>query len=107
MGRNNLENKSHDINWGYNQTKKMPFKFEILSEQQCRNFELSRGLEMFKLTMTIKVNAKHNITNNDQLEIKGKKYLVVQVASNFENPIQGRYKGKLDDFTGYSVIGLE
>ena len=107
MGRNNIEDRSRDINWGYNQTSKSHFKFEIMSEQQCRNFELSRGLEMFKLTMTIKVNGKHNIKNNDQIEIKGKKYIVLSIASNFENPLQGKYKAKLDDFTGYSIIGLE
>jgi hypothetical protein len=107
MGRNNLENRSKDKNWGFNLTKQKRFKFEILNEQQCRNFELAQGLEMFKLTFAIKLNCKYDISNNDKLDIKGKQYLVLTLSETFDNPIQGQYKGTLDEFTGYTIVGLE
>ena len=107
MGRNNLESRARDYNWGFNLTKNKHFKFEILTEQQCRNFELAQGLEMYKLTCAIKLNSKYDISNNDSLNIKGKKYLVLTMSYSFENPLQGRYKGSLDEFTGSTVVGLE
>lgn len=107
MGRNNREQRSKDVNWGFNITKQTPFKFEVLTERQCRNFELAKGLEMFKLTMAIRINGKHNLENNDQIEIKGNKYIVLTMTNNFDNPAQGRFKGNLDDFTGSTTFGLE
>ena len=109
MGRNNLDNRSKDKNWGFNLTKQKRFKFEIPkdNEQVCRNFELAQGLEMFKLTFVIKLNCKYDISNNDKLDIKGKQYIVLTLSEAFDNPIQGQYKGTLDDFTGYTIVGLE
>lgn len=107
MGRNNLENRSKDINWGFNNTQQVPFKFEILSEQQCRNFELAQGLEMHKLSLTIRLNAKYNVSINDVVVVKGQKYMVITTSDSFENPTQGRYKGLLKDFTGSMIVGLE
>lgn len=107
MGRNNLENRSKDINWGFNNTQQVPFKFEILSEQQCRNFELAQGLEMHKLSLTIRLNAKYNVSINDVVVVKGQKYMVITTSESFENPAQGRYKGLLKDFTGSMIVGLE
>lgn len=108
MGRNNLENKSKDVNWGFDITQNKNFKFELASEQVCRRFELAQGLEMNKLTLTIKVNApKFKIKEHDQLDIKGKKYIVVSTSDSFDNHLQGKYKGSLNDFTGHTYIGLE
>ena len=107
MGRNNLQNKSKDVNWGFNKTSNNPFKFEILGEQTCRNFELAQGLQMFKLSMAIRINGFHSIKNDDELVIKGKKYRVVTMSDTYDNPMQGRYKAKLDDYTGFTTIGLE
>ena len=107
MGRNNLENRSKDINWGFNNTQQVPFKFEILSEQQCRNFELAQGLEMHKLSLTIRLNAKYDVSINDVVVVKGQKYMVITTSESFENPAQGRYKGLLKDFTGSMIVGLE
>lgn len=107
MGRNNLQDRSKDINWGFNKTKQKPFKFELMSEQQCRNFELAQGLQMFKLTISIKLNASYDISNNDVIELKGKKYIVVTTSDSKDNPLQGRYKANLNDFTGYTIVGLE
>ena len=107
MGRNNIQDRSRDYNWGYDNTSQMPFKFEILNEQQCRNFELAQGLQMFKLSMTIKINGYHSIKNNDELAIKGQKYRVVTMSDSYDNPGQGRYKASLKDHTGNTYIGLE
>ena len=107
MGRNNIEHRSKDINWGKNITKNIPFKFEIMSEETCRKFELAQGLEMHKLTLTIKLNAKYKIAINDKLNIKGKTYIVVTIGDTYEKPSQGRYKGDLAAFTGHSLVGLE
>ena len=87
MGRNNLENRSKDINWGFNNTQQVPFKFEILSEQQCRNFELAQGLEMHKLSLTIRLNAKYDVNINDVVVVKGQKYMVITTSESFENTI--------------------
>ena len=46
MGRNNIENRTLDKNWGYNETQNTHFKFQILNEESCRRFELAQGLEM-------------------------------------------------------------
>lgn len=107
MGRNNLENRSKDINWGFNNTQQVPFKFEILSEQQCRNFELAQGLEMHKLSLTIRLNAKYDVNINDVVVVKGQKYMVITTSESFDNQAQGRYKGLLKDFTGSMIVGLE
>ena len=108
MGRNNLENKERDKSWGWNKTQRRLFKFELVSEKQCRNFELAQGLEMHKLTIAINVNAKRfPFKMNDKIELKGTSYIVVAIADNHDNPNQGRYKGNLDDYTGTTTIGLE
>ena len=107
MGRNNIQNRSKDINWGFNNTRQTPFKFELMSEQQCRNFELAQGLQMFKLNISIRVNGFIDIKNNDEVVIKGKKYRVVTLSDSYDNPSQGRYKANFKDYTGSTVIGLE
>lgn len=107
MGRNNIEHRQNDRNWGKNITKNIPFKFEIMSEEVCRRFELAQGLEMHKLTLTIKLNAKYNVAIKDKLEVKGKTYLVVTTSSYYDSNNQGKYKGNLKDFTGYMLVGLE
>lgn len=107
MGRNNIEHRERDVNWGYNNTQQVPFKFELLSEQQTRQFELAQGLEMHKLTLSIKLNAKYLVEVGDALMVKGKTYMVITTSSSFDNPSQGRYKGSLADFTGSTIIGLE
>jgi hypothetical protein len=45
MGRNNKELRGKDVNWGYNQKKKKPFKFEFLNEHDCRMLEVAMGLK--------------------------------------------------------------
>lgn len=107
MGRNNREQRTNDKNWGKNLTKNIPFKFEIMSERFCRRFELAQGLEMNKLTLTIKINAHSTIENNDKLEIKGETYLVVTTSDKYDNNGQSRYKGSLQAFTGSLFVGLE
>ena len=107
MGRNNIQQRSKDTNWGFNKTRQIPFKFEVLSESQCRNFELAQGLQMFKLTKAIKLNGFYELKNNDEIQIKGKKYIVVTLSDSYDNPMQGRYKASFDDFTGSTIVGLE
>ena len=107
MGRNNREHRTNDKNWGMNLTKNIPFKFEIMSEETCRRFELAQGLEMNKLTLTIKLNANYKIDNNDKLKIKGREYLVVTTSNKYDNNGQSRYKASFDDFTGFIMVGLE
>lgn len=109
MGRNNIQNRSHDYNWGYDLTHNKPFKYEIPRDNQqvCRNFEVAQGLQMFKLTLTIKINGYHSIENDDELKIKGTKYRVVTMSDSYDNQGQGRYKASLKDFTGNTYIGLE
>lgn len=107
MGRNNLETRENDKNWGKNLTQNVPFKFEITSEQYCRKFELAQGLEMNKLTMTIITNARYQLNMDDKVNIKGKIYRVATTSDNYDNPNQGKYKGNIADYTGFCVVGLE
>ena len=108
MGRNNLEDKSKDINWGFNITQSNNFKFELMSEQACRHFELAQGLEMNKLTLTIRINAnRYPIKIGDKLDIKGRTYMVITKSESYDNPLQGRFKGSLKDFTNSTILGLE
>ena len=107
MGRNNLETREVDKNWGKNITQNVPFKFELTSEQYCRKFELAQGLEMNKLTLTIILNARYKIQMDDTVDIKGVRYRVATTSDNYDNPNQGKYKGSMDAFTGYCVVGLE
>lgn len=107
MGRNNIENRSKDKNWGYNKTKGKHFKFELMSDNFTRRFELEQGLNMFKLTMSIRLNAYYDISMNDELELKGKKLKVTTIADAFDDNNQGMFKANLDDFTGHRVVGLE
>ena len=107
MGRNNFEQRTNDINWGKNLTKNVPFKFEIMSEELCRRFELSQGLEMHKLTLTIKINCRYKIEIKDKLDIKGRSYMVVAIGSNYDKGSQQMFKGNINDFAGYTILGLE
>ena len=107
MGRNNIENRTLDKNWGYNETQNSHFKFQILNEESCRRFELAQGLEMNKLTLTIRLNAQYKMDIKDKLIIKGRTYKVVTKSNYIENDNQGRLKGRIDDFTGHQVVGLE
>ena len=107
MGRNNIEHRTNDKNWGKNLTKNIPFKFEIMSEETCRRFELSQGLEMHKLTLTIKLNANYKIAIEDKVEFKGRIYRVVTTSSYYDKNGQSRFKGNLADFTGHTLVGLE
>ena len=107
MGRNNIEHRTNDKNWGKNLTNNTPFKFEIMSEEMCRRYELAQGLEMHKLTLTIKLNAQYKISLDDKLDIKGRIYRVITTSSYYENNNQARFKGDLGAFTGHMLVGLE
>ena len=107
MGRNNKESRGKDVNWGYNQKKKKPFKFEFLNEHDCRMLEVANGLEIKDISMAIKINGKVDIELNDTLTIKGVNKLVIALTPEHDNPQQGRYKGSLTDFTGSVKVGLK
>lgn len=106
MGRNNLENRSKDINWGYNDTQLQIFKFELLKENDCRRIEMAQGLEMNQVSMAIRVNAKASIKLHDILKLKGVRKKVVALVDDKDNPSQGRYKNDLGDYTGSLKVGL-
>ena len=107
MGRNNKESRGKDVNWGYNQKKKKPFKFEFLNEHDCRMLEVANGLEIKDISMAIKINGKVDIELNDTLTIKGVNKLVIALTPEHDNPQQGRYKGSLEDYTGSVKVGLK
>lgn len=107
MGRNNRELRGKDVNWGYNQKKKKPFKFEFLNEHDCRMLEVANGLEIKDISMAIKINGKVDIELNDTLTIKGVNKLVIALTPEHDNPQQGRYKGSLEDYTGSVKVGLK
>jgi len=107
MGRNNKELRGKDVNWGYNQKKRKPFKFEFLNEHDCRMLEVANGLEIKDISMAIKINGKVDIELNDTLTIKGVNKLVIALTPEHDNPQQGRYKGSISDFTGSVKVGLK
>ena len=107
MGRNNIEDRSPDINWGLNLTKKKTFKFQLMNDAYTRRLELSAGMEMFKLTMSIRLNASYDVEVKDKVNIKGKELIVVYKQDVYENELQGKYKADLSSYTGHVVIGLE
>ena len=48
MGRNNLEQRTNDVNFGKNLTKGNIFKYEYLNENDCRLIEASQGLNLMQ-----------------------------------------------------------
>lgn len=107
MGRNNLEHRADDYNWGYNESKKKPFKFGFLEDSDCRNLEVANGLEIKEINIGIRINGKADIELNDKLVVKGLKKIVIAITPKHDNPKQGRYKGNLDDYSGSFDIGLK
>lgn len=107
LGRNNLEKRGKDFNWGYNQTKKKPFKFNFLNENDCRLLEVANGLQIKDISMAIQIDGRNDIEINDKLTVKGVNKLVIALTPVIDNPKQGRYKGNLNDFTGSTKIGLK
>lgn len=107
MGRNNLEMRGVDFNWGYNQTKKKPFKFQFLNENDCRLLEVANGLEIKDISMAIRINGKVDVELNDKLTIKGINKLVIALNPELDKPQQGRFKGDLGAYTGSTKIGLK
>ena len=107
MGRNNIEDRSKDKNWGYNRTQGNIIKFELMSDDYTRRFELAQGLIMYKLTMSIRLNAYYKVEMDDELEIKGRKLKVTTIADAYDDNDQGMFKASLDNYTGHRVVGLE
>jgi hypothetical protein len=108
MGRNNIDDRSKDTNWGFNQTKSSKFKFELMDDTFTRRFEVQQGLMMFKLTKSIRLNAYYKIDMNDILDIKEHKPLkVTTIATFYDHNNQGMFKGSTDRYTGYTIVGLE
>ena len=107
MGRNNKELRGNDVNWGYNQKKKKPFKFSFLNEHDCRMLEVSNGLEIKDISMAIRIDGVVDIELNDTLTIKGVNKLVIALTPEHDNPQQGKYKGNLAAYTGGVKVGLK
>lgn len=107
MGRNNLEDRSKDYNWALNERTNALFKFELLDDSDCRDIEVASGLNMMQVTRAIQINSKTDIKDKDVLRLKGHKFKVIAISDVKDNPEQGRFKGNLDDFTGYLRIGLQ
>ena len=107
MGRNNIDDRSRDTNWGMNLTKSSKFKFELMDDEFTRRFEMSQGLIMFKLSKSIRLNAYYKIDMNDQVEIKGQKLRVTTIQTHYDHNNQGMFKGTLEHYTGYTIVGLE
>lgn len=107
MGRNNIDDRSKDTNWGKNETKASTFKFELLDDDFTRRFEAAQGLMMYKLTKSIRLNAYYKIDMNDIVIIKGQKLKVTTIATRYDHNNQGMFKGSLDRYTGYTIVGLE
>lgn len=106
MGRNNLEKRGSDVNWGYNQTKKKPFKFEFLNDMQCRELEIANGLTVNEISLGIRISGVVDISMKDKLVIKGLQKLVIALKPEYDNPQQGKYKGDITAFTGNISVGL-
>ena len=109
MGRNTNESRSVDQNWGYDETKKSPFKFSMPKnmEQSCRMLEASQGLEFASVNMVIYINGRSVVTQKDTLMVKGARYKVVAIDPIYGNPSQGKRKGNLADYTGGMRVGLQ
>ena len=107
MGRNNLQKRGSNVNWGYNETKKKPFKFEFLNDNDCRELEVANGLAIKSITLGIKIDGNCDISLKDRLIIKGLTKLVIALTPRIDNQKQGRYKGSLEDYTGSLSIGLQ
>lgn len=107
MGRNNIEQRTNDVNWGVNLTTQEKFKYELLEENDCRMLEVSQGLNMMQVQRAIKINGNCNIKIGNRLNIKGEVRKVNAIAEAKDNLQQGKYKGSLGAFTGSLHIGLE
>lgn len=107
MGRNNLEKRGKEHLWGYNVTKKKLFKCELLKEEECRLLEVANNLQFKEVSIGISIEGQTDIEINDKVKFKGKTKIVVALSPSKNNPMQGRYKGSLDDFTGKLDIGLK
>ena len=107
MARNTIDDRSKDKGWGFNKTQQARIKFQIMPDAFTRRFELAQGLNMFKLTRSIRLNAYYKVAMNDELEIKGKKLKVTTIADALDDNDQARFKASFDDYTGYRVVGLE
>ena len=107
MARNTIDDRSKDIAWGFNKTQQTKLKFQVMPETFTRRFELAQGLTMFKLSMSIRLNAYYKLAMNDEIEIKGKKFRVTTISDAYDDNLQAQYKATFDDYTGYRVVGLE
>ncbi len=106
MGRNNLEQRTNDVNFGKNLTKGNIFKYEYLNENDCRLIEASQGLNLMQVQKAIRVNGKAEIEVNDRLLLKGETRKVNAIQPETDNEQQGRFKGSVFDFTGGMKVGL-
>ena len=106
MGRNNLEQRTNDVNFGKNLTKGNIFKYEYLNENDCRLIEASQGLNLMQVQKAIRVNGKAEIEINDRLLLKGETRKVIALGPETDNEQQGRFKGNVFDFTGGMKVGL-
>lgn len=106
MGLNTIHNTSKDLITCYNETQKRFFKCELLGEKASRALEVIKGLEMFAITMTIKVNGKSTINEKDKITIMGKTFQCNAISSSYDNQEQFRKRADFNEFTGSTLIGL-
>lgn len=107
MGLNTIHDTSKDLIQCYNETQRFFFKCELLGDKASRGLEAAKGLEMFAITMTIKVNGKCNIKEKDKIRIMGKYFLCTTISSQFDNQEQFRKRNDVENFTGSTIIGLQ
>ena len=107
MGLNTKHDKTNDICYGFNETKQVSFRFELLNNEDTRGFEAAQGIEFYKITKAIKINGYCDFSIKDKLNIFGKTYFISTIGKTFDNILESQYSSNVDNFTGSTILGLE
>ena len=107
MGLNSRHDVTNDKASGYNLTRKNVFKFELLSNIDCRKIEVAQNLSMNQIKVAIKINGMANIQIADKLKVLNKIYKVVSIESSIDNSELFKKRNDIENFTGDTIVGLE
>lgn len=107
MGLNTRHDVINDKANGYNITKNIKFKFELLPSVECRKIEMAQNLSLNQIKLAIKVNGVADIEMADKVKVIGKVYKVSSIVNTIDNPELFKIREDVDNFTGDTVIGLE
>ncbi len=109
MGINTIHDYSDDYMVSENLTNGTKIRGNVLDNVNFNYFEIITGLPREKVHLVIRANGWCQVATGDVVKtpLFDKKFVVVSVLNNYDNPLEFKRRKDTDNFTGASDIYLE